>query len=93
MGKNPKIEGIVFRYGDDDYSFWMPDISIKENVNSCKRCLRLLRIMAVRCAAQRRTSSIPSEKTPETIGANLKKMYVLDTSALLSSSYSSEKQR
>ena len=32
MGKNPKIEGIVFRYGDDDYSFWMPDISIKENV-------------------------------------------------------------
>lgn len=27
MSKNPKIEGIVFRYGDDDYSFWMPDIS------------------------------------------------------------------
>ena len=21
MSKNPKIEGIVFRYGDDDYSF------------------------------------------------------------------------
>ena len=31
MSKNPKIEGIVFRYGDDDYSFWMPDISKDEN--------------------------------------------------------------
>lgn len=31
MSKNPKIEGIAFRYGDDDYSFWMPDISKDEN--------------------------------------------------------------
>lgn len=31
MSKNPKIEGIVFRYGDDDYSFWMPGISKEEN--------------------------------------------------------------
>ena len=31
MSKNPKIEGIVFRYGDGDYSFWMPDISKDEN--------------------------------------------------------------
>ena len=27
MSENPKIEGIVFKHGDDDYSFWMPDIS------------------------------------------------------------------
>lgn len=31
MSKKPKIEGIVFRYGDGDYSFWMPDISKDEN--------------------------------------------------------------
>ena len=35
MSKNPKIEGIVFRYGDGDYSFWMPDISKDENENGC----------------------------------------------------------
>ena len=33
MSKNPKIEGIVFRYGDDDYSFWMPDIPKEENTS------------------------------------------------------------
>lgn len=32
MSKNPKIEGIVFKYGDDDYSFWMPDISKDEGI-------------------------------------------------------------
>ena len=31
MSENPKIEGIVFKHGDDDYSFWMPDISKEEN--------------------------------------------------------------
>lgn len=31
MSKKPKIEGIVFRYGDGDYTFWMPDISKDEN--------------------------------------------------------------
>lgn len=31
MSENPKIEGIVFKHGDDDYSFWMPDISKDEN--------------------------------------------------------------
>lgn len=30
MSKNPIIEGIVFKHGDD-YSFWMPDISKEEN--------------------------------------------------------------
>lgn len=30
MSKNPIIEGIVFKHGDDDYSFWMPDISKEE---------------------------------------------------------------
>lgn len=31
MSENQKIEGIVFKHGDDDYSFWMPDISKEEN--------------------------------------------------------------
>lgn len=31
MSKNPIIEGIVFKHGDDDYSFWMTDISKDEN--------------------------------------------------------------
>lgn len=31
MSENQKIEGIVFKHDDDDYSFWMPDISKEEN--------------------------------------------------------------
>ena len=34
MSKNPIIEGIVFKHGDDDYSFWMPDIRKKRTKNS-----------------------------------------------------------
>lgn len=29
MKKYPKIKGIIFQHGDNDYSVWMPDISKK----------------------------------------------------------------
>lgn len=39
MSKNPRIKGIIFRHGDDDYSVWMPDISKKENEKFLKTLL------------------------------------------------------
>lgn len=39
MSKNPRIKGIIFRHGNDDYSVWMPDISKKENEKFLKTLL------------------------------------------------------
>lgn len=39
MSKTPKIKGIIFQHGDDDYSVWMPDISKKENEKFLKTLL------------------------------------------------------
>ena len=74
MSKNPKIEGIVFRYGDDDYSFWMPDISKDENEKFVQTLFAAFEDNGCSVRGTKRTSSIPSEKTPETIGANLRKI-------------------
>lgn len=39
MSKTPKIKGIIFQHGDDDYSVWIPDISKKENEKFLKTLL------------------------------------------------------
>ena len=39
MSKYPKIKGIIFKHGDDDYSVCMPDISKKENEEFLKTLL------------------------------------------------------